>query len=78
MAIEAAFQNLADKFRAAREAFECLRLTAVEDRPLRNDVLLIERLGNAVDDLQGWLEEAAAAHVAVMESGAYGKILLNP
>src|SRR5262249_48093106 len=24
------------------------------------------------------LEEAAAAHVAVLESGAYGKILLNP
>jgi hypothetical protein len=61
VAIEAAFQNLVDKFRAGREAFEGLRLTAVEDRPLRDEVLLVERLGNAVDDLQGWLEEAAAA-----------------
>jgi hypothetical protein len=61
VAIEAVFQNLVDKFRAAREAFECLRLTAVEDRPLHNEILLIERLGNAVEDLQGWLEEGAAA-----------------
>lgn len=61
MAIEAAFQTLVGKLGAAREAFESLRLTAVEDRPLRDEVLLVERLGNAVDDFQGWLEEAAAA-----------------
>jgi hypothetical protein len=61
VAIEASFRNLVDRFHAAREAFEVLRLTAVEDRPLRNEVLLVERLGNAVEDLQGWLEEAAAA-----------------
>jgi hypothetical protein len=61
VAIEAAFQHLLDTLAATREAFESLRLTAVEDRPLRDEVLLVERLGNAVDDLQGWLEEAAAA-----------------
>jgi hypothetical protein len=61
MAIEAAFQNLVEKFSAAREAFESLRLTAVEDRPPRDEVLLVERLANAVDDLNGWLAEAVAA-----------------
>ena len=61
MPIEATFQNLVNKFGAAREAFESLRLTAIEDRPLRDEVLLVERLGNAVDDMQGWLEEAVAA-----------------
>jgi hypothetical protein len=61
VAIEVAFQALVGKLGAAREAFESLRLTAVEDRPLRDEVLLVERLGNAVDDLQGWLEEAVAA-----------------
>jgi hypothetical protein len=61
VAIEASFRNLIDKFHAAREAFESLRLTAIEDRPLRDEVLLVERLGNAVEDLRGWLEEAAAA-----------------
>ena len=61
MAVEAAFQTLVVKLGAAREAFESLRLTAVEDRPLRDEVLLVERLGNAVEDLQGWLEEAVAA-----------------
>lgn len=61
MAIEAAFQTLIGKLGAARDAFASLRLTAVEDRPPRDAVLLVERLGNAVDDLQGWLEESAAA-----------------
>jgi hypothetical protein len=61
MAIEAAFQNLIEKFDAVREALTSLRLTAVEDRPLRDEVLLVERLANAVDDLIGWREEAADA-----------------
>ena len=61
MAIEAAFQTLIGKLAAAREAFASLRLTAIEDRPLRDEVLLVERLGDAVDDLQGWLEEAVGA-----------------
>jgi hypothetical protein len=61
MAIEAAFQHLVEKFRAVREAFASLRLTAVEDRPLQDEVLLVERLANTVDDLIGWLDEAVAA-----------------
>jgi hypothetical protein len=61
VAIEAEFQHLIGKFDAAREALAGLRLTAVEDRPLRDQVLLVERLADAVDDLIGWLDEALAA-----------------
>jgi hypothetical protein len=61
VAIESMFQNLVSKLGAVREAFESLRLTAVEDRPPRDEVLLVERMGNIVDDLPGWLEEAVAA-----------------
>ena len=68
MAIEATFQDLVGKFGAARESFESLRLTAVEDRPLQDEVLLVERLSDAIDDLQGWLEEAVAAAAAAQQA----------
>ena len=61
MAIETEFQHLVEKFDAVREALAGLRLTAVEDRPLRDEVLLVERLADSVDDLIGWLDEARAA-----------------
>ncbi len=61
VAIEATFQQLLGRFAAAREVLEGLRLTAVEDRPLRDEVLLVQRLGDAVDDLVGCFDEAAAA-----------------
>jgi hypothetical protein len=61
VAIETEFQHLVGKFDAVREALAGLRLTAVEDRPLRDEVLLVERLADSVDDLIGWLDEARAA-----------------
>jgi hypothetical protein len=61
VAIEAEFQHLIGKFDAVREALAGLRLTAVEDRPLRDQVLLVERLADSVDDLIGWLDEARSS-----------------
>lgn len=61
MAIEAVFLNLTRKFDAMREALQILALTAIEDRPSRGEVLLVERLGNLVEDLRGWAEEAREA-----------------
>jgi hypothetical protein len=61
MAIDAVFLNLTRKFDAMREALQSLALTAIEDRPARGEVLLVERLGNLVDDLRGWAEEAREA-----------------
>ena len=47
--------------RALVEAVQGLQITVVEDRPLSGGVLLVERLGNAADDLRGWVEESLVA-----------------
>jgi hypothetical protein len=61
VAMETTFQDLAARLSALREAAESLQITVVEDRPLSGGVLLVERLGNAVDDLRGWVEESLVA-----------------
>lgn len=63
MAIEEVFQHLVGTFGTARDAFQGLGLTVIEDRPLRNEVLLVDRLGNLVEDLRGWLAEGLTAAV---------------
>jgi hypothetical protein len=59
--IEATFDNLTETFGALREAIQSLRLTVVEDRPLDDGVLIIERMSDAIDNISGWLEEGAVA-----------------
>ena len=49
------------KLGALREAVASLQITVIEDRPLSGAVLLVERLGNATDDLRGLVEQALAA-----------------
>jgi hypothetical protein len=66
--LEATFQTLVARFRAAREAFASLRLTVVEDRPPRDEVLLVDRLGNTVEDLRGWIEEGLASAEDALEA----------
>jgi hypothetical protein len=61
MSIEAVFLNLTRKFDVMRDALQSLALTAIEDRPASGEVLLVERLGNLVEDLRGWAEEAREA-----------------
>jgi hypothetical protein len=61
VAVETTFQDLVARLGALREAAESLQITVVEDRPLSGGVLLVERLGNAVDDLRGWVEESLVA-----------------
>jgi hypothetical protein len=68
MAIEAAFLHLSSKFDAMREALHSLGLTAIEDRPPHDEVLLVERLGNLVEDLRGWTEEGLASARAAQEA----------
>jgi hypothetical protein len=69
VALEAAFLHLVSAFDTMREALHSLALTAIEDRPQRDEVLLVERLGYIVEDLRGWALEgrtsAAWAHNAV-------------
>jgi hypothetical protein len=60
VAIEAEFLRLTTAFEAMREALQSLGLTVIEDRPSHGEVLLVERLGNLVEDLRGWAEEGLA------------------
>lgn len=71
MAIEAAFERLVGSFGVAEEAFHSLRLTVIEDRPPHGEVLLVERLGNLVEDMRGWLAEGHAAAVDARQSVAH-------
>lgn len=64
MALDSLFTTLHAQFAALREALQSLRLTVIEDRPPRDEVLLVERLGNLVEDLLGWSEEGCAATTA--------------
>jgi hypothetical protein len=48
-----------------------LRTTAVEDKPLEGDVVLVDVFGDAADDLRGWLEEAFAAAAEGQQASAH-------
>jgi hypothetical protein len=71
MAIEVVFQQLATTFDAVREMLQNLGLTVIEDRPPHGEILLVERLGNMVDDLRGWAEEGCVAVNAARQAVAY-------
>jgi hypothetical protein len=58
-----AFHELSLQLRKLRDTFLGVRLTVVEDRPPRDEVALVDRFGDAVEDIVGWLEEAVAAAV---------------
>jgi hypothetical protein len=61
MALEASFRELDSRLKGACEAFTDLRVAVIEDIPRKGVPLLVDRLGDAVTDLLGWLEEAAGA-----------------
>ncbi|MDS4011692.1 MAG: hypothetical protein RKK15_09855 [Defluviicoccus sp.] len=60
MAIESTFFELREGHERLMEGLKALRTTVIEDKPLYGDVVLVDDLGNAVDDLLGWLEEGLA------------------
>jgi hypothetical protein len=59
------YDNLLTTIRGSVEKFQELRLTFVEDMPIGDGAILVERCGDRIDDIVGWLAEAAEA---VMES----------
>jgi hypothetical protein len=63
MALEATFRTLCVDARALHDALAALRTTILEDRPLRDDVVLVDLLGDATEEALGWLEEALEATV---------------
>ncbi len=61
MALEAAFQQLCTHLLVLHEACTNLRTTVREDKPLQDDVVLVDLFGDAADDLLGLLDEALVA-----------------
>jgi hypothetical protein len=71
MALEKTFQELPAELRRLRDTILGLRLTVVEDKPRRDEVVLVEHQGNAVEDLLGWAEEAVVAAVEAQQAVAH-------
>jgi hypothetical protein len=68
--IEASFQVVVERCGYVCERVSELRMTVIEDRPLRDVVKLVDHIGDTVEDLLGGAEEmreaAAAAQRAVV------------
>jgi hypothetical protein len=61
MALEAAFEDLTSQLRKLRDVLQGVQLTAVEDRPERGAVVLVDEMGDAAEELLGQLEDALGA-----------------
>jgi len=60
MALETSFNTLSAHLQLLEEALTELHQTVIE-KPLTRDVVLVDVLSDAVDDLSGWLAEAKVA-----------------
>jgi hypothetical protein len=63
MALEKTFRDLTKQLRMLNDRLEELRVTVVEDRPAKNDAVLVDSLEDAVTDVLGWLNEAIQSSV---------------
>jgi hypothetical protein len=68
VALEATFHDLVARLRGLRDLMAGLQITVIEDRPLSGAVLLVERLGNSVDDLRGLVEETLASAIEALDA----------
>lgn len=71
MTLEATFRELYIRLQELHDAVLGVRVTVVEDRPLQGDVVLVDVLGDAADDLLGWLSEALAAAAEGRQAAAH-------
>ncbi len=62
------YQQLWTRMHALREAWLELRITVREDRPAGEATLLVEQVGDEVDDALGALEEALTAVSAALQA----------
>jgi hypothetical protein len=58
MALEKIFREFTTALRRLNDRLQELRITVVEDRPVKNDAVVVDNLEYAVEDLAGWLQEA--------------------
>jgi hypothetical protein len=61
MALEAKFRELIQELGKLRDTLVALRLTVVEDKPAKGDAALVDRLGDVILDMMGFLEEGLRA-----------------
>lgn len=61
MALDTVFGNACTHLRALDESLRGLRTTVVEDKPVDDDVVLVDLFGDAADDLLGLVAEGLAA-----------------
>ncbi len=69
MALEATFRELFSELRKLQDMLVAVRLTVVEDKPVRGEAALVDHMEDTILDIMGSLEEglksARSAHKAV-------------
>ena len=71
MGLEATFRELSSELRKVRDMFIALRLTVVEDKPLKGEAALVDHFEDTILELMGLVEESleyARAAVKAIES----------
>ena len=58
MGLERTFREFTSQLHRLNDRLRELRLTVVEDRPARNDAVVVDNLEYAVEDLLGWVTES--------------------
>jgi hypothetical protein len=68
MPIERTFQDLSTQLRRLHDTLLALRLTVVEDRPLKGDAALVDQLEDSILDQMGLLDEGLKAAQAALKA----------
>jgi hypothetical protein len=61
MALEKTFREFSVQLTRLQDRLDELRLTVVEDRPSRNDAVVVDNVELALEDMAGWLHETRLA-----------------
>ena len=61
MALEATFRELLSELRKLQDTLVAVRLTVVEDKPVRGDAALVDQFEDTILDIMGTLEEGLKA-----------------
>jgi hypothetical protein len=56
--LEATFRELSSELSKLRDTLRALRLTVVEDKPLKGEAALVDDFEDTILELMGWLEES--------------------
>lgn len=75
MTVMTSLTSLVVHLKKVREEFAGLRTMVVEDKPIKDDVALTGIMGDALDDLVGWMDEALTALSEMVDRLVYP---LNP